>query len=73
MRRLLVCAATCSLLGGCGTSPGHVNVSVGEGAQLDLDRGASGLMSLEVTVGRDCRPTTLSVTWDDVAARLSAC
>jgi hypothetical protein len=77
MRKLLACAATCSLLGaltsGCGLSADSVSVSVGH-SRLDVHRTAEGVTSLQVTVGtRDCHPTTVSVEWRDVAAQLRTC
>lgn len=59
---------------GCGRSPGHVSVSVGDSARLDLDRGVSGPTSVKLTLGaHDCRPARFSMAWQDLFARLSAC
>ena len=73
MRRLVMCAATCLTLLACG-SPRHVRVKVGDTATLDVHRAGSGKTALSLSVGpKDCRPTKVDVTWDDVAARLRAC
>ena len=77
MRGILrsACAAAGSLLVvGCGMSPGHLSVSVGERAKLDLVQSASGQTSLRVSVGPpECLATRVSASWNDVAARLRTC
>jgi hypothetical protein len=75
MRRLIVCVATASLLAvGCGMSPGHLTVSVGERGSVELHQAVSGQTSIQVTVGdHDCLSTKVNVAWDDVAARVRTC
>jgi hypothetical protein len=77
MRGILgwVCAATGSLLVvGCGTSPGHLSVSVGRHARLDLHRAASGHTSVQVALGaHDCLATRVDAAWSDVTARVLTC
>lgn len=78
MRRgflLAACAATGSLLAvGCGTSPGHLSVSIGERAKIDLVQSASGRTSVQIIVGpRECLATRVSGSWNDVAARVRTC
>jgi hypothetical protein len=76
MRGILrsACAAGSLLVVGCGVSPGHLSVSVGERAKLDLVQSASGHTSVRVFVGApECLATRVSASWNDVAARLRTC
>ena len=78
MHKRLARAAACSLLGavlgGCGMSADRVSVRVGDSARVDVHRAASGLTSLQVTLGpRACRATRVNVEWRDVAAQLRTC
>jgi hypothetical protein len=63
---------------GCGRSPGHVRVSVGDSARLDVNRLKSGRTSVQLRLrgsgdGQACRPMSIAMTWQDVAAQLRAC
>jgi len=77
MRRILRSAGAAAgalLVVGCGTSPGHLSVSMGERAKLDLVQSASGQTSVRVSVGApECLATRVSASWNDVAARLRTC
>lgn len=74
MRWLLTCG-TCSLLCGCGMQ--SAQVSVGDAVSIEMHTAESGLTAFDVALGARERCTgpshKMSVMWNDVAARISAC
>jgi hypothetical protein len=74
MPRFLALLAASGILVGCGMSSGRFSV----GDSLTVDVGASpGATAVQVKVGpRSCGPhrsSSVTVSWSDVSARVSAC
>ena len=72
MRKLALILAACSLVVGCGFS--SAEISVGDSLAIQVQHAPGGTTAVNVTMGaKDCRTASVSLFWDDLAARVAAC